>query len=155
MAQKTYYINGLTSWAKLNKENYDKKFKSYVMDLYLPDDQVEEFQKWSSELELRDATTKGFNDKVGPKHWIKLRRPTVKLIKDKVVTFDPPKLLDKDGESELAKDTNIGNGSDVTCKVVVFDTVKGKGVRLEVVRVNELVEYEGEEVDESNVDSPF
>lgn len=154
MSQTTYYISGKANWAKLNKGQEDKKFKCWVLDLYIEPDQVKEFKKWDSALELRDTTTKFFDDKVGPQNWIKLRRTTTKLIKDKVVNFDPPVLLDKDGD-EYDPRPNVGNGSDITCKVVVFDTMKGKGVRLEAVRVDNLVEYAAEDVDESNVDSPF
>ena len=84
--------------------------------------------------------------------FISLKRPHTKMIKDAIVTLGPPTVLDKDN-NEYKEQTNVGNGSTVTCKVVVYDTVKGKGHTLEAVRVDDLVVFDKNEVDV--IDSPF
>ena len=38
---------------------------------------------------------------------------------------------------------SIGNGSEVTIKVAAYSSVKGKGHRLEAVKVENLIPYEG------------
>jgi len=147
MAQIETYISGKGKWVKVLAGQEDKKFKRWTLDLYLDDSQVEAFKKWNSELLLRE-------DKETKEPFIKLGRPTMKLIKDKVVQFDPPELVTSDGKTSWTGGA-IGNGSELTCKVVIYDTMKGKGVRLEKVRVDAHVPYAEKEVDTSNVDSPF
>jgi hypothetical protein len=41
----------------------------------------------------------------------------------------------------------IGNGSTVTAKLSIYDSKFGKGTRLEAVRVDEHVPYEGNKLD--------
>lgn len=147
MSQVETFISGKGKWVKVLAGQEDKKFKRWTLDLYLDDSQVEAFKKWDSELLLRE-------DKQTNERFIKLGRPTMKLIKDKVVQFDPPELVGPDGKTEWTGGS-IGNGSELTCKVVVYDTMKGKGVRLEKVRVDVHVPFAEKEVDTSNVDSPF
>lgn len=151
MAQTTYYINGKAQYPQLTAERFDKKFKCWTVDLVMEDDQITEFKKWGSELHLRDVDTAKESD-TGT--MIKVRRPMAKLIKDQLVKFDPPELLGPDNKPWDPK-VAIGNGSDVTLKVIVYDSAKGKGVRLEAVRVNVHVPFAQAEVDTSNVDSPF
>ena len=50
----------------------------------------------------------------------------------------PVKVLDKDGNPHP---DNIGNGSVVVCKLSVYDTTAGRGMRLEAVMVEELKAY--------------
>lgn len=146
MAQVETYIKGKGKWLKIFAGQEDTEFKCWPLDLYLDEEQLAVFKSWNSELKLRE-------DKDTAEPYIKLRRPTMKLIKDKLVHFDPPEVLSSDnGKWSGAK---IGNGSELTCKVVVYDSKKGKGVRLEAVRVDVHVPFEGTEVDTSNVDSPF
>lgn len=109
-------------------------------------------------------------DEKGP--WIEFTRDEVKVMKGQPVFFTPPILEDKNGASIIsyvdeygktvksyndpAKKTSIkkqgeniliGNDSDVQLTVAVFDTMKGKGQRLESVRILDLIEYrpEGEQ----------
>jgi hypothetical protein len=67
-----------------------------------------------------------------------------------LVTYTPPEVLDKDNQPFTKL---IGNGSTVTCKVIIYDTIKGKGHRLEAVRVDDWVEYvpEGSQSPAGNV----
>lgn len=61
-------------------------------------------------------------------------------IKKELVHFGPPKVIDKDG---VPVTQLLGNGSEVVIKVVVYDSKKGKGHRLEAVQVHKLVVWEG------------
>lgn len=128
MATATYYWSGSARWAKV----YDKG--------------DEEYQNWQIEVKLDPASRQLF-DESGSKleyrkddegEWLKIRRPWEKKFGDKLKKFDPPVVLDKDGN---VTDVLIGNGSDVTVKVEVYDTKKGKGTRLEAVRIDKLVPY--------------
>lgn len=94
--------------------------------------------------------------------YITLRRPTKKLIKDELVVFAPPEItgvvnvtyenelgervrqynkgdkvkLVTNGEQEM-----IPNGSLAIVNFSYYDTIKGKGHRLESLRILELAEY--------------
>jgi hypothetical protein len=70
------------------------------------------------------------------------------MIKDQLVAFGPPTVIDKDKNPVTAL---VGNGSKVTAKVAVYDTRMGKGHRLETVRVDELVEFVPEKKDAAAV----
>lgn len=153
MAQVEKYISGKAYWVKIFAGQEDLKYKCWPLDLYLDDKQAAVFKDWDSELTLRDKDTKFYIAESNLPHWIKLRRPTTKMVKEKVVKFTPPEVLGPDNKPWTGG--SIGNGSEVTCKVVVFDSMKGKGVRLEAVRVDVHVPYAEKETDVSNVDSPF
>jgi len=143
MASKNIYLTGDCKWARVYEP--DLKYKRWTIDVYPDAASWSVYEASGLDLKLREDTD--------GKH-IKLSRPTMKLIKDKIVEFDPVEILKHDN-TPMSTKTLIGNGSNVTCKVVVYDTVKGKGHRLEAVRVNELVEFQKDEVDTSNEDSPF
>ena len=154
MASRYYYFSGTANWAHLYKP--DDKYKNWKIDLILDDKGLETFRKSELLLEIKEGDVK--NPKTGKiTHFegptITLRRPQEKLIKGEKVAFDPPTVLDEHGEP-FKEQTLIGNGSKVTCKVIVYDTMKGPGHRLEAVRVDHLIPYEAKEksVDE---DTPF
>lgn len=60
----------------------------------------------------------------------------------RIFSYDPN---DKNKVVRRGKPIAIGNGSDVKIRVAVYDTLKGKGQRLEAVKVLNLVEYVREE----------
>lgn len=130
MASKIYYFTGTSKWAKLWKP--DEKYSNYSVDLYMTPKSWEEFKASGLQLKIRESD--------GVKY-VNFKRPTARLIKGELVNFEHPTILDNEGEP-LAEGTLVGNGSTVTLKVLVYDTVKGKGHRLEAVRVDELVEYQ-------------
>lgn len=128
MASSYYYLTGKAKWARLFTP--DEKYKNYKIDLALDDASKEIFAESGMTM-----TPKTQEDGT----YITFRRPEMKLIKNEPVKFEAPAVTDKDGNKV---ESLIGNGSNVTIKVVVYDTVKGKGHRLEAVRVNTLVPYE-------------
>lgn len=128
MASKYYYLSGKAKWARLFTP--DDKYKNYKIDLALDDTSKQTFVESGMTMQAKqqdDGT------------YITFRRPEAKLIKNELVKFDPPTVTDASGNKV---ESLVGNGSDVTIKVVVYDTVKGKGHRLEAVRVDNLIPYE-------------
>jgi len=89
--------------------------------------------------------------------YIRPARPTQKMFKKGLVEFDPPEVTDKDGKKW--EGGIIGNGSEATLRLSVFDTVNGPGHRLEAVRIDSLVEYhspeDSEEASEEQEGLPF
>lgn len=137
MATKVLYFHGKVKWAQLGlgptpEDNADKEYKSWKLNLYLSDDSWKDFEK--SGLQLKRKT-----DDDGA--YVTFRRPFSKVIKDDLTKFEAPKVTNAEGE--IFKDY-IGNGSDAIIKVVVFDTKKGIGHRLEEVKVIELVDYKAD-----------
>jgi hypothetical protein len=82
-------------------------------------------------------------DKEG-NEFIRLRRPVQKQIKGEMVEFDPPKVVDADG-NDIPDDVLIGNGSEAVVNVAVYDAGRYKGHRLQAVKITNLVEYTGDQ----------
>ena len=129
MASKEYYFSGIAKWAKVYKP--DEKYHNWSIQLY-PD-------QASIELYAKTGMTVRFKEDADGKY-LTFRRPQSKLIGTQNVSFEAPKVVDKDG---TAFTQTIGNGSQVTVKVLVYDLKARPGVghRLEAVRVDEHVEY--------------
>jgi len=143
MATKTVYLSGTCKWAKLAKP--DEKYNRYAINLYMDTKSEDVFKKSGMQNEVK-------KDKDGLA-FISLGRPLEKLMKGEVVKFGPPVVLNVSNDPYPEDDLPlIGNGSEVTCKVSVYDTMKGKGHRLEAVRIDNLVVYEGSE---DYPDAPF
>lgn len=129
MATTEVYLSGKAKWAKVYKP--DEKYRNWTINLYLDDDSLKKYKASGMSMAFKEDDDGSF---------VTFRRPEAKLIKNEMVKFTPPKVVNKDGEPIS---DNIGNGSDVTIKVIVYDTVKGPGHRLEAVRIDKLVEYAG------------
>ncbi len=130
MATKFYYLTGTSKWVKARKP--DEKYGNYTMNLYLDDGSKKIFKE--SEMQIAPK-----EDEDGT--FYTFRRPHEKLMKSEVVVFGPPKVFNADN-TEF--DGLVGNGSRVTVKISVYDTIKGKGHRWESIRVEDLVEYNPE-----------
>ena len=133
MATKTFFFTGTVKWAKVFKP--DEKFEpQYSLQLFLDDDG---WATWKASglggkvKEDEDGKYVTFRRKVAGPSW----EPVL----------GPPKVTSADGKPFEGL---IGNGSTLTVKVDVYDTAKGKGHRLEGVRVDELVVYEKPTEDE-------
>jgi hypothetical protein len=132
MTTQEIFFSGKAKWAKVGKDNYDKKYNNWSLNLYLDKPSLKAFRESGLQLELR-------KDDEG--QFVVFRRPLSKLIRDEVVRFDPPSLkVVRDGETQDF-DGLIGNGSVVTAKVQVYDSRKGKAHRLEGIRIDDLVPF--------------
>lgn len=127
MASNYYYLSGKAKWAKLFKP--DDKYKNWQIQVYLDAASMKQYDESGMTMAKKQDDDGVF---------VTFRRPEAKVIKDELVKFDPPTVLDTDGNK---LEQLVGNGSDVTIKVIVYDTMKGKGHRLEAVKVNKLVPY--------------
>lgn len=127
MASSYYYLSGKAKWAKLFKP--DDKYKNWQIQVYMDDPSMKIFDESGMTMQKKQDEDGTF---------VTFRRPEAKVIRDELVKFNPPEVLDAEGNK---LDKLVGNGSEVTVKVIVYDTMKGKGHRLEAVKVNKLVEY--------------
>lgn len=113
------------------------------------------YDKWSvcihpndASLEvIRDLQAQGIKNvmkKDEDGYYIQFSREPTKLIKGKVVAFAAPKVIDKEG---LPVDgTRIGNGSDATVRLEVYqhgtpNGGKAKAARLDSLRIDNLIPY--------------
>lgn len=145
MATTYLYLSGQAYWTKLYPENCDEYNgeKNAQLELVLDAAQLKALKAHGSKANPR------INDE--GKMCVKLRRK----IEHKIPELGGfPTVLDAEGNpfNKL-----IGNGSDVTVKVSIYDTPQAKGTRLESVRVDKLVEYKVEDADElkANADTNF
>lgn len=145
MATRYVDLTGECKWAKVWKP--DSKYDKYSLDL-CPD---EASRKIIDGLGLKSSFK---TDAQTGKEYMSFRRDpnaTVFVSKDTRGPAGAPKVLGID------QDVPIGNGSDVTVRLAVYSYDnkfgKGTGSRLEMVKVNKLVEYEAKS--ETSLDSPF
>lgn len=131
MSTQYYNFSGTAEWAMVYRP--DTKYQNFKINVYLDDTSWEKFKE--SGLSL--APKKGNGEIKG--EFITFRRPERKLIKGDVVEFGPPDVFGPNGEQDYRE--LIGNGSKVSVNVSVYDTMKGKGHRLNSVHVLELVKY--------------
>lgn len=136
MATKFYKFTGKCKWAKVYPGQEDEKYGHFGINFYPAN--VEEFKATGVQLKPRQDDDGTF---------FVLRRQPVKLIKGKLAELGAPVVLDSGNN---AFNQPIGNGSTVTVEIAVYDTQKGKGHRLEKVRVDELVVYEKPNSPEGN-----
>jgi hypothetical protein len=129
MATEFFIFKGKAKWAQLTKP--DKEYDNFKINVYMDDDSKALFS--TSGLQLEPKT-----DEDG--EYVTFRRPNYKQIKKELVHFGAPNVVDAAGTPTNAL---IGNGSVVAVKVVVYDSKKGKGHRLESVKILDLIPYEG------------
>lgn len=135
---KVLYLSGKGSWFKLVEPDEYRGTKNWKFDFY-PDD-----KSWAA-IKAQGIQKKVKENEDGK--FISLARPVAKKWKLKdgeSPEFDPPRIL---GPDDQPWDTSviIGNGSAVTIKIEVYQTSMGPGTRLDVVRVDDHVPYEGSE----------
>ena len=128
MSTTFHYLSGKVFWAKVRKP--DEKYGNYTLNLVLDEPSTQVFKASGMTMQRKEAEYGTY---------VTFRRPHQKAIRDEMVTFGPPLLINKD-DTEF--EGLIGNGSEVTIKVSVYDTKQGKGHRLEAVKVNQLVVYQ-------------
>jgi hypothetical protein len=154
MASTQYFFSGTAEWAKVFEHNKDNfRGKTYFsIDVIVSDKEAERFK----------ATGTGITPKKDAEG---VTRLPLRRNEDNPVNEEwggPPKVIIEnpsepgsyiDFEDVYGKGALIGNGSEVTVKITVYDTKAfGKGTRLDVVRVDKLVEFGGTKVDTSGPD---
>lgn len=138
MATKEIYMSGKIKWAK-GLKNMDPKYQSYSAAFYPTDKSLNEYKQLG-------LNTKFHMDDDGES--FSVRRPHDKTFVNKqtgikeIKVFGVPEVfIERDNEITPVDPYTIGNGSDVTVKISVYDTGYGKGCRLEAVRVDNLIEF--------------
>lgn len=140
MATQELYLKGTSSWI-----SEDKKYNRNTIDVYLDSDSDAKLQESGSQTSVRQDDD--------DKNFYRFARPFTRETKKGVEELGPPDYIDVNGAAIDPK--VIGHGSEVTVKVYVYDTSKGKGTRLEAVRVDKLVERENTFIEDTTEQSPF
>ena len=145
----THYFSGKAQWAKVYRP--DDKYNKFSIDVALNPTAFKEYEK----LGLHKPKN-GFKQDEEGNTWVTFRRnPEDTTYRDgNKVPCGAPTVVDGNGNP---MDATIGNGSDVTVKVMVYaynnKFGKGNGSRLESVRVDNLVEYQKPQ--EGGINHPF
>lgn len=134
---KTIYLSGKGKWFhKLFKFDEFRGNKFWAFDLYLDPASLATFKSLGVLNKIKE------ND---DGKYVTLRRNVMKKWKLKAgesPEFDPPDVTDADGNEWDADEHGIiGNDSAATAKLELYQTVNGPGIRLDAVRIDELVEY--------------
>lgn len=136
------YLKGKGKWCKLVVP--DQLYNKWSVVLYPDNDSLEtirELQAKGMKNTLR-KDDEGYNVNFG-RPVSKENRKTGQLM-----TFNPPKVVDKDGQP--MDGVSIGNGSDLTIKLEVYEHAvpgtqkKAKAARLVSVRVDNLIPFNTE-----------
>jgi hypothetical protein len=134
----TYHkFTGKCQWAKVTDATKDLVHEKYSIDVFLDGAALKAFNalKLRNKIKMTDEGAA----------YVSFTRKFTKTMKGELVTFSPPVIYDKD-EKVLENDVPlIGNGSVVSVKISVYETMfEGKpvkGHRLEAVKIIELVEF--------------
>lgn len=147
MPRKTYYefFQGKGKWARLDAP--DTKFNTdgrWSIVQCLNNEGINKF------LELKNMGLKNQIKKDDDGTSVTWSRPCQKMIRGKLKAFEPVQIVDKDGRP-LPRSTQIGNGSDVTCKIEIYfyntpQKIEACAARLVSVRIDNLIEYTKEDL---------
>lgn len=122
---KYNYFKGIAKFVQTRKTN---DYGSYSVCIQLLDD-IEEKKFIDSGIQV-EKTEDGT---------VWFRRPETKLIKNELVKFGPPLVVDKDGNPSKEM---IGTGSEVIVKVRSYPTMKGTGHTWDAIQIIKLVPVE-------------
>jgi hypothetical protein len=148
MATEYLFIEGTAMWHK--HEEPDEKYKNFTTDLYVSKEWDEKLQKAGIQLKRRinDKEEVTLPDGSKTRVHYKMKRPAEGMINGQHKIYGPPDVRIATGEvvdgvPQTEKFTGkVGNGSNITLKLEVYDTFKGKGTRWIGSRVDNLVEYD-------------
>lgn len=135
MASKTYFFTGTAKWAKFKTPD---KYGKYSLDLYMDKENLDQYKKSGIQSQVKADDDGAF---------VSFKRLHEQVIKGENVEWGPPKVVLLEGKDDEGKpvytsfDGLVGNGSVVTCRVLVYDGARGKGQRLEAVGIEKLVEF--------------
>jgi len=135
MATEYVFLSGKGMWARTQRPD---EWGNYSIQLRPDNASLEKVR------ELKEQGVKNNIKKDDDGFFITYRRPQQKMIRGKVIGFTPVEVVDKDGKPI---DVGIGNGSDVTIKLEVYQHGtpgggKAKAARLMGVRIDNLVPFE-------------
>lgn len=130
MSTKIFYLSGPCKWAKVYQPDEFNGQQRYKIDLYLTKKELAALADSGSKVKVKQDDDGKFAT---------FSRKAITEIKGEMKDWGPPMVFGADGKEEFKAD--IGNGSNVTIKISVYDTAMGKGTRLEAVRVDKWVEY--------------
>lgn len=153
MATKWITVRGVVRWAKVYEPDAFMGAENWKVD-FAPLN-AQERKKWDDTgIQLK------FRKEDDGLEYTRLRRPVKKVFSDEVTFFAAPEITgavsvqyqDENGErirqykkgetvNRVGEPVEIGNGSEVLVNVCYYDTVKGKGHRLESINVLNLVEF--------------
>jgi hypothetical protein len=135
MASTMLYVQGKGSWIKAIQPN---QWDKWSMTLHPTQESLEKLR------ELQGKGMKNTIKKDDDGWFINFSRPVSRIIKGKIQTMAPPVVMDKDNKP--LEGTKIGNGSDVTVKLEVYEhSTPGGGkaiaARWESVRIDNLIPF--------------
>lgn len=153
MATKWITVRGVVRWTKVYEPDAFMGAENWKVD-FAPLN-AQERKKWDDTgIQLK------FRKEDDGLEYTRLRRPVKKVFSDEVTFFAPPEITgavsvqyqDENGErirqykkgdkvNRVGEPVEIGNGSEVLVNVCYYDTVKGKGHRLESINVLNLIEF--------------
>lgn len=152
MATTYHFADGTIMWAK-GLATVDPKFETYNASLEVSKEVADRLKAAGCAAEFHP---------VEDRFSFKIKKSATRIQIDKVtkaksiVPAGPPRvfLTDPNGQDVDLDPKTVGNGSEVTVKLEMYDTSKGgKGTRLMAVRVNNLIEFVPNE--ENTADMPF
>lgn len=142
-----YYLKGKCKWFRPHKVSDYGKWEHV---LYPDTESLEIINNLKKGTDIAEGI-KNLIKKDDDGYFVRLTRPASKQMRGKVVGFSPPQVLDRDGVP--LQNVNIGNGSDVTTKVEVYQYPVpayqggsspkrfGTAMRWESTRVDNLVPF--------------
>ena len=107
---------------------------------------LDRYGNWSLRFKLDDPEKykkTGIQVTVDDENCVWLKRPSKKLIKDELVSFDPPLITDEEGNQITG---TVGKGSKGFAMVRSYDTQKGTGHTWDGLKISELVEAPDQEI---------
>ena len=137
------YVQGKVKWFR--HEKADLEFRKWSHDMYLNPESLEKIKA------LKERGLKNVIKKDDDGYYTRFSRPTDKLIRGKVIGFAPPDIFMSDGVTPM-RNVNVGNGSDVTTKLEIYEhrtPSGGKSVAARWVssRIDNLVPFDGRKGD--------
>ena len=137
------FLKGKLKWCRVHQPN---KFGKWATDIYLSGDDLEKVR------ELQSQGMKNVLKKDEDGYYTTFSRPTSKELRGKIIGYAPPEVLDgsqilPDGSNPPLRDVLIGNGTDATIKLEVYEhrvpgtDKKAKAARLLSIRVDNLVPF--------------
>lgn len=164
MATKYLTLKGNFKWAKVYEPDEYSGDKRYIVNFYPIDGgEWEKYNKSGLQLKVKEDEDGKF---------ITLRRSVKRVFGDDIVFFAPPEITGavnvqyknskgevvrsyKKGDEEpvrVGEAVQIGNMSMGLVNIAAYDTAKGKGHRLENIKVLDLVAYDSAPTFEDNSD---